>query len=165
VEPARAWRTWMLANAMDATLGLPWSEATGAATGARDPRGCALSFETRYLAEVDLPLARDWWDRYKESYLVDRVALVGFREWPPGRDGGSDGDSGPIVEGVGAAATAFAIAAARAMGDGFLATRLEATGALVGLAARRDPAMAKAAETALAEAVLLAGRSTRAAVP
>jgi hypothetical protein len=164
-EPAHAWRTWLLAHAMDETLGLPWSEATGTAPGARDPRGCALSFETRYLAEVDPALAADWWDRYKENYLVDRVALVGFREWPPGRDRDADGDSGPIVEGVGAAATAFAIGAARTMGDGFLATRLEATGALVGLAARRDPAMAKAAGTALAEAVLLAGKSAHALAP
>jgi hypothetical protein len=44
--------TWhaLLTCALLAPL-LPWSEATGKAPGARAPRGCALSWQTRYLHE------------------------------------------------------------------------------------------------------------------
>ena len=112
---------------MDTSLALPWSEVTGHARTARVPRGCALSWQTRYLREFDPELGARWWRSYRAQFLVDRVALVGFREWPPGMDVTADADSGPIVQGVGAAATAFGIAAARVMGDETLAKRLEAT--------------------------------------
>ncbi|HEV8320263.1 MAG TPA: hypothetical protein VG389_01520 [Myxococcota bacterium] len=78
---------------------------------------------------------------------------------------GADADSGPIVDGVGAAATAFAIAAARAVGDGFLAARLAATGSLVGAVASADPELRAPSATVLAEVVLLVGRRTRSLVP
>jgi hypothetical protein len=157
-EPIRRWRTRVLARAMDPALGLPWSEATGRAKGARDPRGCALSWQTRFLREVDPPLAADWWARYKRAFLVDRIVLVGFREWPPGRDRPADADSGPIADGVGSAATALAIAAARAMGDELLAKRLEATAALVERWVGTDPRFARHASTALASSILYLGR-------
>ena len=143
---------------MDRDIGLPWSEVTGKAKGARDPRGCALSWQTRYLRELDPALAADWWSRYKDVFLVDRLLLVGFREWPPGRDRRADIDSGPIVQGVGSAATALAISAARAMDDELLAKRLEATASLVEAWAGADPKFARHASTALAASILYVGR-------
>jgi hypothetical protein len=159
--PLRAWRDWVLAHAMDAKLGLPWSEATGHAPGARAPRGCALAWQTRYLAELDPALARRWWSAFREHYLVDRLVLVGFREWPPGVERAADADSGPIVNGVGAAATAFAIPAARLMGDGALAGRLEATAATVAAAAAASPKLRSASHTVLAEAIRWMGQQVR----
>jgi hypothetical protein len=158
-EPTRRWRAHVLARAMDRDLHLPWSEVTGKAKGARDPRGCALSWQTRYLREVDPALAADWWRRYKDAYLVDRLLVIGFREWPAGRERRADIDSGPIVNGVGAAATALAIAAARAMDDELLATRLEATAALVETWAGTDPTFARHASTALAASIRFLGRT------
>lgn len=131
---------------------LPRSEIHGYGTG-KLPRGCALSYSLRYLAEIDPGIARGWWKTYGDRFLVDRGLLVGFREWPPGVERRADADSGPIVFGVGAAATAFGIAAARAMGDGVLAARLEATADVVGLAATADAATARAARSTLADAV------------
>jgi hypothetical protein len=157
-EPIRRWRARILDKALDGELGLPWSEVTGKAKGARDPRGCALSWQTRYLNEFDPTLAGQWWDRYKRAYLVDKVVLVGFREWPPGRERAADVDSGPIVQGVGSAATALAISAARATGDNILARRLEATASLVETAASADPKLAREASTALAAAILYVGK-------
>ena len=157
-EPIRRWREHVLEKAMDEKLGLPWSEVTGKAKGARDPRGCALSWQTRYLNEFDPTLAGQWWDRYKRAYLVDKIVLVGFREWPPGRERPADVDSGPIVQGVGSAATALAISAARATGDNILARRLEATASLVETAATADPKLARQASTALAAAILYVGK-------
>lgn len=132
-KPARAWRELVLEKAMDRKLGLPWSEVTGADRTAREPRGCALSWQTRYLHEFDDALARQWWQRYREHFLVDRVGQAGFREWAPGRDHGADNDSGPIIAGVGAAATGLGIAAARAMGDDEVAEKIERTAAIVGV--------------------------------
>jgi hypothetical protein len=157
-EPVKLWRARVLGKAMDEKLGLPWSEVTGKAKGARDPRGCALSWQTRYLNEIDPALAGQWWDRYKKAYLVDDVVLVGFREWPPGRDRPADVDSGPIVRGVGSAATALAIGAARVVGDNILARRLEATASLVESAVGADPKMARQTSTALAAAILYVGK-------
>lgn len=159
--PLREWRAFVLAHAMDRTLDLPWSEATGAAPGARSPRGCALSWQTRYLAELDADLAARWWRAYRAHYLVDRVLLVGFREWPPGRERAADADSGPIVQGVGAAATALAIPAARVMGDELLAGRLEATAASVWAATRASARLRSAADTILADSIRWMGRQAR----
>ena len=76
-------------------------------------------------------LARQWWVKYRHRFLVERAGLAGFREWAPGRDRGMDADSGPIVYGVGAAATGLGIAAARAMGENELAEAIERTAAVV----------------------------------
>lgn len=126
-EPTRAWRAFVLGRALDKQLGLPWSEVTGTVPTAREPRGCALSWQTRYLHEFDDALAQSWWLSYRQHFLVERGGLKGFREWAPGRSRRADVDSGPIIEGVGAAATGLGIAAARAMGDEAVAEALERT--------------------------------------
>jgi hypothetical protein len=154
-QPIHRWTQYMREHATDASLGLPHSEVTGKAKGAALPRGCALSFQTRYVGEFDAALAADWWRAYRQHFLVDAVVVVGFREWPVGRERDADVDSGPIVNGIGTAASALAIAAARAMDDGVLATRLavsaSAARSLAGAAAQR------AADTDLAAAILSVG--------
>jgi len=58
-----------------------------------------------------------WYEKYKELFWQERFGMVGFREFPPNvknTDWLVDVDSGPIVNGFGAAATAFSIGAARA---------------------------------------------------
>ncbi|MDX2010283.1 MAG: hypothetical protein SFW67_08840 [Myxococcaceae bacterium] len=108
--------------------GLPVSELTGKGPGARFPRGCAQSFISRYLAEVDPARTHGWWKRYKAGFFVELpFGVIGFREWPRGVDRSGDVDSGPIVLGIGTAASALAISAAKANGDGALARRLEAS--------------------------------------
>jgi hypothetical protein len=133
--------------------GLPWSEVTDGTRTSRLPRGCGLSFGIRYTSEFDRPLAQRWWARYKERYLVDRM-LVGFREWPPGRDLPADADSGPIVTGVGAAATAFGLAAAREVGDALTAGRLATTARVLGSSSMLSRQLAAAADSTLAQAIL-----------
>src|SRR5262249_27660688 len=93
--------------------GLPASEVVGVTATSRLPRGCALSYMVRYLAEADPKRARALWTRYSQRFLVRHLFGTGFREWPPGIERPSDADSGPIVQGIGAAASAFGIAAAR----------------------------------------------------
>lgn len=125
VEPLEHFTTSLERHGLHRS-GLPVSEVTGKGPGARFPRGCAQSFISRYLAEVDAPRTAAWWKTYKKLYfLTFPLGVVGFREWPPGVDGASDTDSGPIVFGIGAAASALAISAAKAQGDGALARQLE----------------------------------------
>lgn len=145
-----AWRAFLEGHSVE---GLPWSEVTGQAKHARLPRGCALSFGIRYTAEFDPALARKWWALYKQRYLVNGL-LSGFREWPPGQDLPADADSGPIVMGVGASATAFGLAAARALGDEATAGRLETTARAMGQAATLSPELAHARDSTLAQAIL-----------
>ncbi|MEZ4316862.1 MAG: hypothetical protein R3F61_05150 [Myxococcota bacterium] len=111
--------------------GLPPSELTGAEDWSSVPRGCALASTVQYLAPVDPDYARQVWKRAKKQLYVQVGPVSGLREWPLGEEREADADSGPIVLGVGAAATAFGIGAAYAMGDPVAVAQLEGTEWLV----------------------------------
>lgn len=159
--PLSRWRKVMDAKGMNARYGLPVSEVTGLAPGAALPRGCAQSFISRYLAEVDAPLSATWWAAYRQHFPTRVAGLPGFREWPQGVDRRADVDSGPILLGVGAAASAFGISAARAQGDAALAVQLESAADLV-LATGAGGA---ASRTVLAEAIRFQARTQPRLVP
>jgi hypothetical protein len=98
--------------------GMPVSEIDRAGDMVRDgPRGCALSWLLAFLPALDPDLAQDLWPRYAREWGVPVVGMLGLREWPPGSHRGMDEDSGPVVHGIGAAASAFGVAAARANQD------------------------------------------------
>jgi hypothetical protein len=153
-EPLRRFREVMARPALS-RRGLPVSEVTQARSTSRFPRGCAQSFISRYLAEADPALAHRWWATYRKDFLVDQGPLLGFREWPPGVEQPGDGDSGPIILGIGTAASALAIAAARAQGDELLATRLELSAEAV------LPLAGPLSHLALAQAILFQSRWQR----
>ncbi|MBL9040502.1 MAG: hypothetical protein JNM83_02815 [Myxococcales bacterium] len=159
-EPARRYFTVVERSA--SKDGLPRSEVAQVTDSGRYPRGCALSFSVRYLAEVDLPRARALWQRYVAGYLVDGVLVTGFREWPKGVERGEDADSGPVVSGIGAAASAFGISAARAMGDERLAQRLESVADRVTwLGGKVSTSIERAAASTLAAAVRASARQQK----
>lgn len=127
VAPLEAFTSYLEEKGLHRS-GLPVSEVTGKGPGAKYPRGCAQAFISRYLAEVDPERTAAWWKTYRAQYLVRLpLGVVGFREWPPGVDRAGDVDSGPIVFGIGAAASALGISAARAQGEEALAQQLEAS--------------------------------------
>ncbi|HEY3351876.1 MAG TPA: hypothetical protein VGQ83_01385 [Polyangia bacterium] len=72
-----------------------------------------------------------------------------------------DGDTGPIVYGVGAAATGLGIAAARVMGDEALAARFERTAVAVELAAGATVVATPYVHAALADAIRYLGAHVR----
>lgn len=85
---------------------------------ATTPRGCALSWTSLYLAQVEPDVAREQYQRYRDGMGADVLGFGGFREWPAGRDkGGMDADSGPIFFGVGMAATGLGLGPAKLFGD------------------------------------------------
>lgn len=153
--PLAKWRATLEKQGMNATYQLPVSEVTGRGPGAALPRGCAQSYISRYLAEADPALSATWWKAYREHFLTRVAGLPGFREWPSGVERKADVDSGPILLGVGAAASAFGIAAARAQGDAALALQLESSADLV----LSTGAGGAAASTVLAQAIRFQART------
>ena len=96
---------------------------------ARDvPRGCALSWSLAVLPRLHPRLAAEQWAAYKKGFFRCLGGVCGVREFPEGVDRKGDVDSGPIVNGIGLSATAFALAAARANGDQPMVTSLERLG-------------------------------------
>jgi hypothetical protein len=145
-EPIDAWRAVMTLPRNLAASKLPVSDVAGATATAAEPRGCALSFTARYMSAFAPAEAHALWTRYVDLYGVAVGPALGLREWPPGYDGPMDVDSGPIVFGVGAAATGLGLLASRTLGDELTYARLASTRALIEttpLAAAGTPAIAR----------------------
>lgn len=124
------------------------------------PRGCAAMFASAYLAQLDPAAAYDQYVRARESFRVDVLGLGGFREWPIDRSGPADVDSGPIVLGVGVAATGLGLAPARIFGDDVAYTVIRRTVLFFGLPAFWSSRGYLAAPL-LGEAILFDGRTAR----
>ena len=92
------------------------------------PRGCALSWSLAVLPRLNSKVAAEQWAAYKKHFVGCTAGLCLVREYPPGVDRKADVDSGPVVNGYGMSATAFALAAARANGDVEFAQSLERLG-------------------------------------
>lgn len=152
--PLEAYRARMSKADGDVSWGLPPSELEGGHPWSNLPRGCALSWSVRYLAAYDEPAARSMWRAYKKQFLVVIGPVAGFREWPPGHGTDADVDSGPIVLGIGAAATAFGLAAARVLDDTVVTAQLESTEAL-----GKRFVDARVADSALAVAITAASEA------
>ena len=116
-RPVAAWLHFLDRRGTSKRWRLPLSEVTGRAAYWRHPRGCALSWTVRYMYLFAPARAGQLWSRYKEGFLVRKGFFAGFREWPPGIRRGADADSGPIIHGIGAAATGLALGASRVVGD------------------------------------------------
>ena len=160
-QPIAFWLDYMKRRGTNATWGLPVSEVTGAGPTSMLPRGSALSFSVRYMAAFAPQQARALWRQYKKHFLVDMRFAAGFREWPPGTDRGGDIDSGPIVAGIGAAATGLALGASRAVGDFETHDRLRRTAALVGNFGIGDGKLQRLRGSLLARAIELNGVTIR----
>jgi hypothetical protein len=108
---------WVREHGTEPSTGLPWSRVARDGRGLTGPRGCELSWRIALLAQLDRDQAAALYRRYVEVHWLDRGSLAGFAEWPRGQSERADADSGPISLGIGATATAFGLAAARALGD------------------------------------------------
>ncbi|MBN1605919.1 MAG: hypothetical protein JW940_04770 [Polyangiaceae bacterium] len=80
-------------------------------------RGCSNSGLLSFAYELAPGTARDWYSRYEAHYWTKSRWLAGFREHARGaRQAFADVDSGPILFGIGTAASLFGVGAARAAG-------------------------------------------------
>ncbi len=76
-------------------------------------RGSSQSLINSFLPEIDPSFAEEQFEIYKNNFLDHRLFLPGVREYPSGQDGAGDIDSGPVIWGIGGAAS---IVGVRAMG-------------------------------------------------
>ena len=83
-------------------------------------RGVGMSYSLIWAPEVWPKTARDWYDTYEKQFWQQNRWIAGFREFPKNIEMKkfffADVDAGPVVGGLGAAASAFGIGATRAMG-------------------------------------------------
>ncbi|MEZ4410646.1 MAG: hypothetical protein R3A52_29810 [Polyangiales bacterium] len=108
---------WMDAH-LDPATGLPGSRMALDGDAFTDrPRGSDLGLRIALLAQLDPARARAMYARFVEHFGRSVMGVPAFAEWPEGLVREPDGDSGPVVMGVGVAATGFGLAAARATGD------------------------------------------------
>jgi hypothetical protein len=124
------------------------------------PRGCATSWSILYLAQLDARVAFDQYERARNWLRQDILGVGGFREWPRGRGGGEDVDSGPIVFGVGVAATGLGLGAARIFRDEASYAVIRRTALLFGVPAWW-PSGGYTAAPLLGESILFDGRTAR----
>jgi hypothetical protein len=93
---------------VDATTGFPG-----------EARGCSGQWAVRWAAALWSQAAKDWYECFDKHFWQRRFGMAGFREFTKGsgqRNWYFDVDSGPVVGGFGAAASAFGLGAARANG-------------------------------------------------
>lgn len=116
-EPIAQWLDYMHEHGTDEKTSLPLSEVTGKYRYSKYPRGCALSWSVRYMAHFAPEEAEELWGNYKEHFKVNFGIGAAFREYPLGVEQKADEDSGPIINGIGIAATGLAVGASAAIGD------------------------------------------------
>ena len=117
MEPITRWFEYMDANAVDESTGLYITEVAGVKKFSGVPRGCALSYLSHYVGRFDPKRAAAIWERYKASFLIRTVVGTGFREYPRDFKHRWTPDSGPILFGLGAAATGIGLNAASTVDD------------------------------------------------
>lgn len=102
------------------------SHAADAETGApRDGvRGSSLALVSRLLAEATPEFAAEEYAALRRTFVARPLGIPGVREYPPGRGGVIDVDSGPLILGFSGPALVVGAAAARAHGDEALARHL-----------------------------------------
>jgi hypothetical protein len=90
-----------------------------AATGApsEDTRGCTMVLSLQYMIDIDPRVFAAQYALMKEHFLGSVVGLAVWREYPTGRDGSGDIDSGPVIFGGGSSATGVGMGTALLAGD------------------------------------------------
>lgn len=131
-----SWRTRVLTH-LDPDTGLLPHRVGPAGELVVGTRGSSQSIIQAFwpviAAALAEPVDKATWARYVDQFVVNRAGLVGVREFPRGRRGAGDVDSGPLVLSVSASASAVTLAAARTVGDTALADSLDREAELVGL--------------------------------
>lgn len=80
-------------------------------------RGCSQSLMLQFLFDIDSTFAKQQFDLYKIHFLTSRFTLPAICEYPKGVDKEGDVDSGPVIWGIGGAASIVAIRTFCKFGD------------------------------------------------
>lgn len=96
-------------------------------------RGSSQSVIQRFWPSIDPSGAPASYRRYRQRFLTRELGFVGIREYPYGPGGRGDADTGPLVLGMSASASAVSIGAALANGDRSLAVALAREAEVLGV--------------------------------
>lgn len=80
-------------------------------------RGSSISLMIRLLSEIDPVFAKEQYKHYQTHFVGTTLGLPSVTEYPNGHYGDGDIDSGPVVFGVGFAATIVSIGTHAALGN------------------------------------------------
>ncbi|MFV0450663.1 MAG: hypothetical protein ACK5LS_00220 [Propioniciclava sp.] len=96
-------------------------------------RGSSQSIIQVFWPDLDPAGAPAEWQRFHAAFVDRQAGLVGVREYPRGDQRSGDIDSGPLILGVSASASAVTLGAARRAGALDLARGLDAEAEVLGL--------------------------------
>ena len=116
-KAAREWLHIMETKLTHEPTDLFRTEALGVKRYSKQPRGCSSAYMIYYMSHFAPDHAALQWEKFKAAMLARSCGMTGFREYLPDFAGKWTPDSGPIVAGIGVAASALAIKAAGAIGD------------------------------------------------
>lgn len=131
-QPIAGWLDYMARHATANDLNLPHSSISEL-DYAKYPRGCAMSWSVLYMAQFAPNEAAELYARYRAAFFKSVLGCGGFREWQPGESRGMDVDSGPIVFGIGVAATGLGVGPAKLFKDSEAYTAIMRSAAVVGM--------------------------------
>ncbi|MEP7166372.1 MAG: hypothetical protein ABI758_00155 [Candidatus Woesebacteria bacterium] len=115
-EPIEKWFSFMNEKMVDPETGL-YKPSIASRWYMDIPRGTAQSWMIFYMAQFAPDQAQRVYSLYREHMWKEFLGIGGFREWPIGRGGRMNIDSGPIVFDIGSAATALGLGPARLLHD------------------------------------------------
>ena len=117
IDIIHKWTCYMENYGTDKNTGLYKTEVLGTRKYSNHPRGCAMAYLLHYMAKFKPELAKSKWILYKKHMKKSLFGLTGFREYLESYKGRWTPDSGPIIKGVGVAASGLAMNTASTMGD------------------------------------------------
>ena len=115
-DPAKRWLDHVRNHCLHKT-GLVQTEVMNCKKYSRQPRGCSLAYLVHYSRSFAPDLAQEQWSLFKEHMLSKAFGFSGFREYLAGYKGGMTPDTGPIIGGLGVAASGLAMKTAAYMDD------------------------------------------------
>mgnify|MGYP006148736303 FL=1 len=134
VELKEKWLLYMSCHMTHKNTGLFETEVMRKKSYSFQPRGCAIAYLIHYMSRFEHKIALDQWEKFNQHMSAKLFGFTGYREYLPEYKGRWTPDSGPIVFGMGVAASGLALNAATSVGDVNGAKHLKASvGSLIGL--------------------------------
>lgn len=80
-------------------------------------RGSSISLILIFLAELDPDLAKQQFELFREQFAISHFGLPAIREYPKGKEGDGDVDSGPVIWDMGFSGTIVAAGTFKKFGE------------------------------------------------
>ncbi len=115
-----AWRRWAasIEKHVDPTTGLMVAQIDPATDQSIEgPRGCALAWGLSYMPGFAPEFSKSQYEIFRTNWFVPFLGCLGIHEWNHGIATPTNFHAGPVILGLGAAASGIGIAASRANQD------------------------------------------------